>query len=118
MGEVTRGMLVVDRREDQTAYAPGANRSEVQSILEQSHQHHGLLESTAVPAPVEMESEGLHKGPDEWLGHQTVHDGSLGGSMDVACIVGTPGKDVLLQLLTERLWGASYDDKPLYRASL
>ena len=117
-GEVTRGMLVVDRRDGQTAYAPGANRSEVQSLLENSHQHHGLLESTAVPAPVEMESEGLRKGPDEWLGHPTVHDGSLGGSMDVACVVGTPGKDVLLQLLTERLWGANYDEMSVYRASL
>ncbi|KAN0091228.1 Inosine/uridine-preferring nucleoside hydrolase domain containing protein [Tylopilus felleus] len=110
MGEITRGMLVVDRREDQTAYAPGANRSEVQALLKQSHQRHGLLESTAVPAPVEMESDGLRKGPDEWLGHPTVHDDSLGGSMDVACIVGTPGKDALLQLLTERLWGANCVD--------
>ncbi|KAF8134586.1 nucleoside hydrolase [Boletus edulis] len=108
-GEVTRGMLVVDRREDQTAYSPGANRSEVQSLLEQSHRPHGLLESTSVPAQVELESEGPCKGADEWLGHPTVHDGSLGGSMDVACIVSTPGKDVLLQLLTERLWGASYN---------
>ena len=106
-GEITRGMLVVDRREGQTAYAPGANRSEVQTILEQSYQPHGLLESTAVPAQVEMESEGIRKGPDAWLGHPTVHDDSLGGSMDVACIVRTPGKDVLLQLLTKRLWGAN-----------
>ncbi|KAI9569734.1 nucleoside hydrolase [Boletus coccyginus] len=113
-GEVTRGMLVVDRREDQTAYAPGANRSQVQTLLEKSQQRHGLLESTAVPALVEMESEGLRKGPDEWLGHPTVHDGSLGGSMDVACIVDTPGKDALLRLLTERLWGANYDD--IYRS--
>ncbi|KAH0827947.1 nucleoside hydrolase [Lanmaoa asiatica] len=104
--EITRGMLVVDRRGDQTAYAPGANRSKVQSLLERSHECHGLLESTAVPALVEMESEGIRKGPDEWLGHPTVHDGSLGGSMDVACIVGTPGKDALLQLLVKRLWGA------------
>lgn len=107
-------MLVVDRREDQTAYAPGANRSQVQTLLEKSQQRHGLLESTAVPALVEMESEGLRKGPDEWLGHPTAHDGSLGGSMDVACIVDTPGKDALLRLLTERLWGANYDD--VYRS--
>lgn len=107
MAEITRGMLVVDRRGDQTAYAPGANRSKVQALLEQSHQCHGLLESTAVPAQVEMESEGVRKGPDEWLGHPTVHDGSLGGSMDVACIVDTPGKDALLQLLTKRLWGVN-----------
>lgn len=104
-GELTRGMLIVDRRDGQTAYAPGANRSEVQSILEQSHQSHGLLESTAVPAQVEMESEGVRTGPDAWMGHPTVHDGSLGGSMEVACVVSTPGKDVLLQLLLKRLWG-------------
>ncbi|KAG9316698.1 nucleoside hydrolase [Chiua virens] len=106
-GEITRGMLVVDRRTDQTAYAPGSNRCEVQALIEQSHQLHGLLESTAVPALVEMESEGVRKGPDEWLGHLTVHDGSLGGSMDVVCVVDTPGKDVLLQMLTQRLWGIS-----------
>lgn len=105
-GEITRGMLVVDRRADQTAYAPGANRSEVQALLEWSHQPHGLFESTALPAQVEMESEGIYNGPDAWLAHPTVHDGSLGGSRDVACVVSTPGKDVLLQLLTKRLWGA------------
>lgn len=103
--EITRGMLVVDRRGDETAYAPGANRSKVQALLEESHQSHGLLESTAVPAQVEMESEGIRKGPDEWLGHLTVHNGSLGGSMDVPCVVDTPGKDALLRLLTKRLWG-------------
>ena len=100
-------MLVVDRREENTAYAPGANRSGVQALVEKFHQPHGLLESTAVPAQVEMGSEGIRKGPDAWLGHPTVHDGSLGGSMDVACIVSTPGKDVLLRLLTERLWGTN-----------
>ncbi|KAF9237510.1 nucleoside hydrolase [Melanogaster broomeanus] len=89
-GEITRGMLVVDRRDDQTAYAPGANRSEVQELLERAHQYHG---------------EGVPSGPDGWLGHSAVHDGSTGGSMDVACVVKTPGAGVLLQLLTRRVWG-------------
>lgn len=100
-GEITRGMLVVDRRDDQTAYARGANQSEVHRLSELSHQPHGLLESTAQG---EMESNGILRGPDTWLGHPTVHDGSLGGSTDVACVISTPGKDVLLQLLTKRLW--------------
>ncbi|KAF9227273.1 nucleoside hydrolase, partial [Gyrodon lividus] len=104
-GEITRGMIVVDRRADETAYAPGTNRSQVQALLEQTHQRHGLLESTAVPAQVGMESEGVFRGSDEWLGHPTVHDGSIGGSMDVPYVVKTPGADVLLRLLTKRVWG-------------
>ena len=45
-------MLVIDRRNDVGAYAPGANRARVQAELERSHaQTEGtLLESTALPA--------------------------------------------------------------------
>ncbi|GLB37284.1 putative inosine-uridine preferring nucleoside hydrolase [Lyophyllum shimeji] len=56
-GELTRGMLVVDRREDDSAYAPGANRAEVQAELERANLPHGVWESTAVPAQVETEQE-------------------------------------------------------------
>ncbi|KAG1836752.1 nucleoside hydrolase, partial [Suillus subalutaceus] len=49
-GEITRGMFVTDRREENTAYAPGANRAEVQAQLDLRHLGHGLLESTALPA--------------------------------------------------------------------
>ena len=34
MGEITRGMLVTDRREDESAYPAGTNRSEAQKGLE------------------------------------------------------------------------------------
>ncbi|KAF8842987.1 nucleoside hydrolase [Paxillus ammoniavirescens] len=84
-GEITRGMLVVDRR-DETTHAPGVNRSQAQSFLEETHQHD---RSTVILAQVEME----------------IDDGSIGGPMDVACVVKTPGKDALLRLLTKRVWG-------------
>ncbi|KAF7375961.1 Inosine-uridine preferring nucleoside hydrolase [Mycena sanguinolenta] len=54
-GELTRGFLVVDRRDDGSAYAPGANRAEVQAELDKHNAHHGAWESTAVPALVETE---------------------------------------------------------------
>ncbi|KAI6046060.1 nucleoside hydrolase [Pisolithus marmoratus] len=54
-GELTTGMMVIDRRDDPTAYAPGSNRAQVQSLLERYHQPHDLLESTALPAQVETE---------------------------------------------------------------
>jgi hypothetical protein len=82
-------MFVTDRREDNTAYAPGANRAEVQAQLDLRQLGHGLLESTAVPARVEVEDSGLE---------QKRRRG-------VACLVETPGPSALLQLLTRRVWG-------------
>jgi len=92
-GELTRGMLVVDRRRDTTAYAPGVNRSRVQAELDKQGIPHGLWESPAVPAPVEVES---------------VTDTVTVGS-GVSYIIKTPGSGVLLQLLFERIWGVSGD---------
>ncbi|KAK0212389.1 nucleoside hydrolase [Desarmillaria ectypa] len=90
IGELTRGMLIIDRREDEAAYAPGANRAFVQEELDKHQLAHGPWESTAVPAAVEVES----------LNHSS-HDGSR-----ISCITKTPGHDALLQLLLERVWGA------------
>ncbi|THH32284.1 hypothetical protein EUX98_g1908 [Antrodiella citrinella] len=52
VGEYTRGMLVIDRREDVGAYAPGSNRSQVQAELDKNPEFHphGASESTAVRA--------------------------------------------------------------------
>ncbi|KAG1777639.1 nucleoside hydrolase [Suillus placidus] len=88
-GEITRGMFVIDRREDNTAYAPGANRAEVQAQLDLRQLGHGLLESTALPARVEIEGPGLEQRQQK----------------GVACLVETPGPSVLLELLTRRVWG-------------
>ncbi|KAI0663543.1 nucleoside hydrolase [Cubamyces menziesii] len=94
-GELTRGMCVVDRRDDQGAYAPGANRAEVQAELERHHfQHAGTYESTAVPAPVEVESRPIIEGP-----LAVDHKGG------VPCVTQTPGSAALVQLLLERVWG-------------
>lgn len=84
-------MLVVDRRLDKSAYAPGANRAKVQEAI-QGRLEAGALESTAVPAEVELESA-----PRELKSNGN----------GVACIVATPGPDALLSLLLERVWGIS-----------
>lgn len=84
-------MCVVDRRDDIGAYAPGANRAHVQAALEKAQVQHGQFESTAVPAQVEVEEES-----------QTSPRGPAKG---VPCVVGTPGKDALVKLILERIWG-------------
>lgn len=88
-GEITRGMFVTDRREDNTAYAPGTNRAEVQAQLDLHQLGHGLLESTAVPARVEVEEPEFEQRRQK----------------GVACLIETPGPSVLLELLTRRVWG-------------
>ncbi|KAJ6602166.1 Inosine/uridine-preferring nucleoside hydrolase domain-containing protein [Mycena sp. CBHHK59/15] len=87
-GELTRGMLVVDRRDDISAYAPGANRAEVQAQIDKSGSHHGTWESTALPALVETENAPKHPHPN-----------------GVMCVHTTPGPAALLTVLTERVWG-------------
>ncbi|OCH95134.1 nucleoside hydrolase [Obba rivulosa] len=95
IGELTRGMLVVDRRDDQGAYAPGANRAEVQAELERhSFQHAGELESTAVPAQVEVE--------DRAAAVKALAEQTTGG---VACVTETPGPAALVELMLKRIWG-------------
>ncbi|KZT11005.1 nucleoside hydrolase [Laetiporus sulphureus 93-53] len=101
VGELTRGMLVVDRRDDPGAYAPGVNRAEVQAELDRHHFHHtGDYESTAVPAQVEVErSDQTEPLPDNPAG--------------IACVVETPGSRALVKLMMERIWGTqgyAFDD--------
>jgi hypothetical protein len=85
-GEITRGMLVSDRREDESAYPLGANRSEAQREPHGGHQ----VQSMGVP---------ISKTDNYW-------DLNAEGS-GVLCITQTPGPSVLLQLLLQRVWGAS-----------
>ncbi|KAJ3851912.1 nucleoside hydrolase [Lentinula lateritia] len=95
-GELTRGMVVVDQRQDKTAYAPGANRAEVQAELEQTHfSSGGDSKSVALPVPAQVEvdlaSESNHKTDSDHRG--------------VWCITETPGPDALLETLLARVWG-------------
>lgn len=90
-GEFTRGMLVVDRRNDVGAYAPGANRIHVQQELDRLHVSHGPFESAVVPVPV------LEDGVGE-------NEKSKTG---VFTVVETPGPRVCLELLFQRVWGVS-----------
>ncbi|RPD74261.1 nucleoside hydrolase [Lentinus tigrinus ALCF2SS1-7] len=108
-GELTRGMLVVDRRDDAGAYAPGVNRAEVQAELERHHfKHAGAYESTAVPAQVEVEAPPTIPGHPQGQGPAATQGGSNSDLMHgggVPCITQTPGPAALLQLLLERVWG-------------
>ncbi|KAL5485095.1 hypothetical protein ACEPAI_7737 [Sanghuangporus weigelae] len=90
-GELTRGMLVVDRRDEVTEdffddieerrFKSGDNRSAVQAQLDR--QLHDL------PAPVQVELDAPpHIHPK-----------------GVACIVETPGSDALVSSLLSRIWG-------------
>ncbi|KAF8070328.1 Inosine/uridine-preferring nucleoside hydrolase domain-containing protein [Lyophyllum atratum] len=88
-GEITRGMVVVDRREDESAYSPGANRAEVQAEMERKNLHHGIWESTAVPAQVETEQDPT----------------TQAAAPGILCVTKTPGPDTLLHLLFSRVWG-------------
>ncbi|ETW80919.1 hypothetical protein HETIRDRAFT_427781 [Heterobasidion irregulare TC 32-1] len=88
-GELTRGMCVVDRRDDKGAYAPGANRAAVQAALERQNLKHGPFESTALPAQVAVEENAQVKS-------------KTGG---VPTVVGTPGSEALVNIIMKRVWG-------------
>jgi len=86
-------MLVVDHRNDQTAYAPGYNRAELQKQLEQLGLAHKPWESTAVPAQVDVEREPQ----------------SICASNDIWCVTKTPGPQTLLRSLLHKVWGVDID---------
>jgi hypothetical protein len=76
-GEITRGMLVVDRRDEEGTSASGENRAYAQEELSKLSAGH---QPVAIPVRVEVE----------------------GG---VAVVVQTPGQDVIMELLLKRIWG-------------
>ena len=82
-GELTRGMLVVDRREDVSAYPLGTIRSEAQR---EPHEGHG----------------------DVTIGKPDGVDVLAGGVPGVVCMYETPGPAEILKLLLERVWGSSH----------
>lgn len=90
-GEITRGMLVVDKRVDESAYTPGANRAEIQSKLDKAALFHGGETTSVFPAPGEIEDASK----------STIGSG-------VFCMTGTPGPNALLHLLFQRVWGIKY----------
>ena len=81
-------MLVVDRRNDQTAYARGTNRAEFQKQLDSLGLSHRVWESVAVPAQVEHDSRA-----------STIIE------TGICCVNDTPGPETLLNLLLRRVWG-------------
>jgi hypothetical protein len=99
-------MCVVDRRNDQFAYAPGANRVRVQAELKRrmaagtvEPDSFGLLESVAVPALVEVEEKALCQSEDEQEG--------------IPVVERTPGAEALLQLMLKRVWHVEVDKESL-----
>ncbi len=103
-------MLVVDRRDDEGAYDPGANRAAVQAELaKQGFHSHGTLESNAIPAHVEVEvpptsqTEKVRRSDvPQWGNVDTTKSKQTPG---IPVLVSTPGPEVLLKLMTERVWG-------------
>lgn len=93
-------MCIVDRRDDQSAYAPGVNRARVQAELK-SHMAagsagvFGSFESVAVPARVEVEDAPSRQCGDEKEG--------------VPVIERTPGAEALLQIIMKRIWHVTVD---------
>lgn len=86
-GEITRGMLVVDRRMDESAYTPGANRAQVQSELDKVALFQG--NGTTAALPVQVEVEHAPSKPNIGSG--------------VFCVTSTPGSGPLLHLLLQRV---------------
>jgi hypothetical protein len=82
-------MLVTDRREDENAYALGANRAEVQAEFDKHDVKHWNCQPTAVPVQVgiELDTEVKRSG------------------LGVLCVTDTPGPSTLLDLLLKRVWG-------------
>ncbi|KAI0790769.1 nucleoside hydrolase [Abortiporus biennis] len=112
-GELTRGMLVVDRRSDQGAYAPGVNRAKVQAELERHHfkpPKGTFLESNAIPAQVEVE-DSAHAHPPHDV--STITQGLASASLDeeggVYVVTNTPGPEKLLGLLLKRVWDVQWE---------
>jgi len=99
-------MCVVDRRGDQSAYAPGVNRARVQAELKRRMAtgasepgSFGLFESVAVPALVEVEGEPSRLSKDDQEG--------------IPVIDGTPGAEALLQIMMKRIWHVEVDKESL-----
>ena len=101
-------MLVVDRRDDEGAYDPGANRAAVQAELAK-HAFHpsGIMESNAIPAQVEVESSPLSADQIRPLNPETSQRGEKAGFRvpGIPVLVQTPGPQTLLKLMVERIWG-------------
>ena len=81
-------MVVIDRREDESAYPLGANRSEAQREPHDGHQSQRMGDS-------------ISKRDIRW----DLNTDGLG----IFCITQTPGPSMLLQLLLQRVWGASLE---------
>jgi hypothetical protein len=84
-GELTRGMLVVDRRSEGLS-SLGENRAYAQEKLSRIE----LPDNQSIPVPAQVEAK------------EDVGSGAGGG---VAVVVQTPGQDVLVELLLKRIWG-------------
>lgn len=90
LGELTRGMLVIDRRGKVDAHGEGINRAEVQAKLEQSA-NISSLDTADHNLPAPMPESGPSNSHVEETG--------------VAVITRTPGPKALVELMFSRIWG-------------
>lgn len=88
-GEITRGMLVIDRR-DKSIYPHGENRAQVVD----KHCEHRHGKSIEDSEPVDSLNGRVN--------HDLL-DGKKG--CGVLCVTSTPGPEALLRLLFNRVWG-------------
>ncbi|KAF9528538.1 Inosine/uridine-preferring nucleoside hydrolase domain-containing protein [Crepidotus variabilis] len=87
-GDLTRGMLVVDRREDVAAYPLGTIRSEAQREPHKDQEHEK-------PPATEIDKADMID----------IVTGSAGHFPGVITIYKTPGPRALLEILFKRIWG-------------
>ena len=98
-GELTRGMCVVDRRND-GEHAPPVDFAQVQAAL-QNRVDAGSADvddfGPTVPAPIDKSSRGIKQ--DELDG--------------VTVVEGTPGPETLVQLMLKRVWNVDVTEERL-----
>jgi hypothetical protein len=82
-GELTRGMIVVDRRA-----SAKKERGRIRSV------HHGKKVAAADPVPVEVDSQEESD--------KAVH---MPGEQGIEVVIRTPGSENLMKTLLRRVWG-------------
>ena len=98
-GEHTRGMCVIDRRSEGMAGAPEENRAALQAALIKASDETHKRDLGMATESKALDSVEVHSVIESDPTYTVQRDG-------VPVVTRTPGPDVLLKLLFERVWGA------------